>query len=55
MQGQVGEACEDVTQIVKVMPPGGAKWNWLIEHLVEFTSAGEKQILTTVFQTLPHR
>lgn len=39
-QGAIGEASEDVTQIVKVMNLGGQKWSWLIEHLVEFTSAG---------------
>lgn len=39
-QGGIGEASEDVTQIVKVMGVGGQKWTWLTEHLVEFTSAG---------------
>ncbi|KAG0431152.1 hypothetical protein HPB47_022037 [Ixodes persulcatus] len=40
VQGDVGEANEDVTQIVLVVPsmPPTAKWNWLTGHLVEFTS-----------------
>ena len=46
-QGQIGEACEDVKQIVKVMPVGGSKWNWLLEHLIEFTSSGSVLIFVT--------
>lgn len=40
VQGDVGEANEDVTQIVLVVPsmPPTTKWNWLTNHLVEFTS-----------------
>jgi ATP-dependent RNA helicase DDX42 len=29
------------------MPPGGAKWMWLLEHLVEFTAAGSVLIFVT--------
>ena len=38
VQGDVGEANEDVTQIVKVMQSGPQKWNWLMSRLVEFTT-----------------
>ncbi|CAN7996374.1 unnamed protein product [Ixodes hexagonus] len=49
VQGDVGEANEDVTQIVLVMPsvPPTAKWNWLTNHLVEFTSVGSVLIFVT--------
>jgi ATP-dependent RNA helicase DDX42 len=36
-----------VKQIVKVMSVGGSKWNWLLEHLIEFTSAGSVLIFVT--------
>ena len=39
IQGDIGEANEDVTQVVKVMPPGPSKWQWLLGRLVEFTSS----------------
>jgi ATP-dependent RNA helicase DDX42 len=29
------------------MPLGGAKWSWLLEHLIEFTSAGAVLIFVT--------
>ena len=32
------QANEDVTQIVEVLPPGPAKWTWLIKRLVEMTT-----------------
>lgn len=49
VQGDVGEANEDVTQIVLVMPsiPLTSKWNWLTTHLVEFTSVGSVLIFVT--------
>lgn len=49
VQGDVGEANEDVTQIVLVMPsnPPTSKWNWLTTHLVEFTSVGSVLIFVT--------
>ncbi|EEC04596.1 ATP-dependent RNA helicase, putative, partial [Ixodes scapularis] len=49
VQGDVGEANEDVTQIVLVVPsvPPTTKWNWLTNHLVEFTSVGSVLIFVT--------
>ena len=38
VQGDVGEANEDVTQITEVFPVGPGKWTWLTKRLVEFTS-----------------
>lgn len=47
VQGDVGEANEDVTQFVKVLPIGPAKWTWLTSKLVEFTSVGSVLIFVT--------
>ncbi|KAK2145515.1 hypothetical protein LSH36_677g04026 [Paralvinella palmiformis] len=47
LQGDIGEANEDVTQVVYVMPPGPAKWKWLMSHLVEFTTVGTVLIFVT--------
>jgi len=47
VQGDVGVASEDVTQIVKVMPLGGFKWNWVIGNLVQFMSEGSVLIFVT--------
>ncbi|QQP39234.1 ATPdependent RNA helicase DDX42like, partial [Caligus rogercresseyi] len=47
VQGSIGEASEDVTQIVKVLEMGGHKWDWLRKSLVEFTSAGSVLIFVT--------
>eukprot|EP00095_Tigriopus_kingsejongensis_P001571 snap_masked-scaffold907_size82601-processed-gene-0.19 protein:Tk01571 transcript:snap_masked-scaffold907_size82601-processed-gene-0.19-mRNA-1 annotation:"atp-dependent rna helicase ddx42-like" len=47
VQGSVGEASEDVTQVVKVVDLGGYKWNWLLSSLVEFMSAGTVLIFVT--------
>ncbi|TRY75538.1 hypothetical protein TCAL_07125 [Tigriopus californicus] len=47
VQGSIGEASEDVKQIVKVMEVGGFKWNWLLNNLVEFTSTGSVLIFVT--------
>ncbi|XP_047112962.1 ATP-dependent RNA helicase DDX42 isoform X2 [Schistocerca piceifrons] len=47
VQGDVGEANADVTQVVKVLPPGAAKWNWLLRSLVEFLSSGSVLIFVT--------
>jgi len=47
VQGSVGEASEDVKQVVKVMDLGGYKWNWLTSNLVEFTSAGSVLVFVT--------
>ena len=47
VQGSVGEASEDVTQVVKLMEMGGHKWQWLISKLVEFTTIGSVLIFVT--------
>ena len=36
--GDVGEANTDITQIVEVMKQDIEKWQWILRHLVEFTS-----------------
>ncbi|ODN05903.1 ATP-dependent RNA helicase DDX42 [Orchesella cincta] len=47
VQGDIGEANQDVTQTVFLLPLGGAKWNWLTNYLVEFTAAGSVLIFVT--------
>ncbi|XP_015922773.1 ATP-dependent RNA helicase DDX42 [Parasteatoda tepidariorum] len=47
VQGELGEANEDVTQIVLVMPAGPAKWVWLTSKLVELLSSGSVLIFVT--------
>ncbi|XP_036391150.1 ATP-dependent RNA helicase DDX42-like isoform X1 [Megalops cyprinoides] len=47
VQGDIGEANEDVTQVVEVLPSGLEKWGWLTRRLVEFTSAGSVLIFVT--------
>lgn len=47
VQGSIGEASEDVTQIVKVVDVGGHKWHWLTSKLVEFTSTGSVLVFVT--------
>ncbi|XP_064455461.1 ATP-dependent RNA helicase DDX42-like [Ornithodoros turicata] len=47
VQGDIGEANEDVMQLVLVMPPGSAKWTWLTSKLVELTSVGSVLIFVT--------
>ncbi|XP_034611612.1 ATP-dependent RNA helicase DDX42 isoform X2 [Trachemys scripta elegans] len=47
VQGDIGEANEDVTQIVEILPSGPSKWNWLTRHLVEFTSSGSVLLFVT--------
>ncbi|RXM99154.1 ATP-dependent RNA helicase DDX42 [Acipenser ruthenus] len=47
VQGDIGEANEDITQLVEVMPSGLEKWGWLTRRLVEFTSAGSVLIFVT--------
>ncbi|XP_060066289.1 ATP-dependent RNA helicase DDX42-like [Ylistrum balloti] len=47
VQGEAGEANEDVTQYVEVLPAGPAKWTWLIKNLVRFTSIGSVLIFVT--------
>lgn len=47
VQGDVGEANEDVTQNVLILPNQAAKFTWLVNHLVEFLSAGSLLIFVT--------
>ncbi|XP_041634393.1 ATP-dependent RNA helicase DDX42 isoform X1 [Cheilinus undulatus] len=47
VQGDIGEANEDVTQVVELLPLGSDKWPWLTKRLVEFTSAGSVLIFVT--------
>ncbi|XP_066498637.1 ATP-dependent RNA helicase DDX42 isoform X1 [Hoplias malabaricus] len=47
VQGDIGEANEDVTQLVEVLPNGSEKWVWLTRRLVEFTSSGSVLIFVT--------
>ncbi|RZF40698.1 hypothetical protein LSTR_LSTR007989 [Laodelphax striatellus] len=46
VQGDVGEANTDVTQIVHLMTPA-SKLQWLLKHLVQFLSAGSVLIFVT--------
>lgn len=46
VQGDVGEANTDVTQIVHIMPQT-AKLQWLLKHLVQFLSTGSVLIFVT--------
>ncbi|XP_025052662.1 LOW QUALITY PROTEIN: ATP-dependent RNA helicase DDX42 [Alligator sinensis] len=47
VQGDIGEANEDVTQIVEIFLSGPTKWNWLTRRLVEFTSSGSVLLFVT--------
>lgn len=47
VQGDVGEANEDVTQIMTVFKNPAQKWNWLLSKLVEFLSQGSVLIFVT--------
>lgn len=47
VQGDIGEANEDVMQLVLVMPSGPSKWTWLTSKLVELTSVGSVLIFVT--------
>jgi ATP-dependent RNA helicase DDX42 len=47
VQGEIGEASQDVEQHVLVVPFGGTKWLWLLDHLVQFTAAGSVLIFVT--------
>lgn len=47
VQGEAGEANEDITQLIEVLPVGPAKWTWLIRRIVEFTSMGSVLIFVT--------
>ncbi|XP_072342995.1 ATP-dependent RNA helicase DDX42-like isoform X2 [Scyliorhinus torazame] len=47
VQGDIGEANEDITQIVEIYVAGSDKWNWLTRRLVELTSRGSVLIFVT--------
>ncbi|XP_053308958.1 ATP-dependent RNA helicase DDX42 isoform X2 [Spea bombifrons] len=47
VQGDIGEANEDITQVVEILPSGPDKWAWLTRRLVEFTSAGSVLLFVT--------
>ncbi|XP_043910892.1 ATP-dependent RNA helicase DDX42 [Protopterus annectens] len=47
VQGDIGEANEDVTQIVEILHSEADKWAWLTNRLVEFTSTGSVLIFVT--------
>lgn len=47
VQGDVGEANEDVTQLMTLFKNPTQKWNWLLSKLVEFLSQGSVLIFVT--------
>ncbi|XP_071512810.1 ATP-dependent RNA helicase DDX42 [Panulirus ornatus] len=47
VQGELGEANQDVTQIIQLMSSVNQKWMWLVQHLVEFMSSGSVLIFVT--------
>lgn len=47
VQKSLGEANEDVTQHVIIMPESAKKWDWIKSKLVEFTSSGSVLIFVT--------
>lgn len=47
VQGDIGEANEDVTQFVEILHSEADKWAWLTNRLVEFTSTGSVLIFVT--------
>jgi ATP-dependent RNA helicase DDX42 len=47
IQGELGEANENIEQIVRVFTDGAIKWQWIIERLVEFTTTGKVIIFVT--------
>lgn len=46
VQGEIGEANTDVTQLVNVLPQN-AKFSWLLNQLVSFLSQGSLLIFVT--------
>lgn len=47
VQGEVGEANEDIQQAVEVLNAGPDKWQWVIQRLVGFCSVGKVLIFVT--------
>ncbi|CAH3195974.1 unnamed protein product, partial [Porites evermanni] len=50
--GELGEANEDVQQIVEILPAASNKWPWLTSHLVSFTSGTETAGLGSICLTI---
>lgn len=46
--GGVGEANEDITQVVEIMDTDQEKWAWLLKHLIEFTSCKPPSVSTSL-------
>ncbi|VDK39191.1 unnamed protein product [Taenia asiatica] len=47
VQGEVGEANEDITQIVEIFNKWEEKWDWLTQNVVRFTAEGSVLIFVT--------
>ncbi|XP_072270652.1 ATP-dependent RNA helicase DDX42 isoform X1 [Pyxicephalus adspersus] len=47
VQGDIGEANEDITQVVEILSSGPDKWSWMSRRLVEFTSTGSVLVFVT--------
>ncbi|CAF4371280.1 unnamed protein product [Rotaria sp. Silwood2] len=47
VQGEVGEANQDILQLVHMVQNGPSKWTWLLSKLVEFTVLGKVLIFVT--------
>lgn len=47
VQGDVGEANEDITQTILVLNSQPAKFHWLLNHIVQFLSAGSLLVFVT--------
>eukprot|EP00795_Rhopilema_esculentum_P014288 gene14288-5323_t len=45
--GEIGEANEDILQVVEVFQAQVQKWEWLLSHIVEFCSGGSVLIFVT--------
>ncbi|KAL4002161.1 DEAD/DEAH box helicase family protein [Acanthocheilonema viteae] len=47
VQGEVGEANSDIIQTIEVLENTDGKWQWLLNHLVKFSSMGKVLIFVT--------
>jgi len=47
VQGDVGEANEDITQVIHLLNSQQSKFQWLLHRIVEFLSAGTLLIFVT--------
>jgi len=48
IQGELGEANENITQIIKVFSEGSDKWKWINSKLVELTSSNQEYSLLVI-------